>query len=75
MKDILQSLETATGVENIGPEKNPVLIAAEHGCYKILKSILDLGEEIGVEPFTSCFNLNACNDVGKNVFHIGITST
>ena len=75
MSDIIQSLEAATGEENITAEKNPVLIAAEHGCYKILKSILDLGEEIGAEPFKSWFNLNACNDAGKNVFHIGITIT
>ena len=73
LRDILQCLETATGEENIEPEKNPILIAAEHGCYKILKSILDLGEEISVEPFKSWFNLDACNDAGKNVLHIGIT--
>jgi hypothetical protein len=68
-------LETATGKENIEPEKNPVLIAAEHGCYKILKSIIDLGEEIRVEPFKKWFNLDVSNDAGKNVLHLGISIT
>ena len=48
-------------------EENPLLLAAEYGSYKILKSITELGDKIRTrEDFT----FDDCNEYGENVLHL-----
>ena len=53
--------------------KSPLLVAAKYGCHKILKSILDLNEQMQYEPYN--INLNDFNAHGENILHLGITIT
>ena len=48
--------------------ENPLLVAAEFGCFKILKSIIQLGDSTQEETF----NFDDCNDNGETLLHLGI---
>ena len=48
-------------------QENPLLLAAEYGSYKILKSIVELGDDIKNQ---NDFTFDDCNDEGENVLHL-----
>ena len=48
-------------------QENPLLLAAEYGSYKILKSIVELGDDI---ENRDDFTFDDCNDEGENVLHL-----
>ena len=49
-------------------KESPLLLAAEYGSYKILKSIMELGDNI--ENHQDDFTLDDCNAEGENVLHL-----
>ena len=49
-------------------KESPLLLAAEYGSYKILKSIMELGDNI--ENHQDDFTLDDCNADGENVLHL-----
>ena len=54
-------------LKKFGFKENPLLLAAESGSYKIMKSILELGDKIrNQEDFT----FDDCNKDGENVLHL-----
>ena len=50
-----------------GGQENPLLLAAESGSYKILKSIVEIGPEI---LDREDFSFADCNEEGENVLHM-----
>ena len=48
-------------------QENPLLLAAESGSYKILKSIVEIGPEI---LSREDFSFADCNEEGENILHI-----
>ena len=48
-------------------QENPLLLAAESGSYKILKSIVEIGPEI---LDREDFSFADCNEEGENVLHM-----
>ena len=48
-------------------KENPLLLAAEFGCYKILKFIVELGDEKTLQQF----DLEDCDHNGNNILHLG----
>ena len=50
-----------------GRQEKPLLLAAESGSYKILKSIVEIGPEI---LDREDFSFADCNDEGENVLHV-----
>ena len=77
IKTLIQSLETED-LESLirimkeeGIQENPLLLAAEFGSYKILKSIVELGAQ-GIERLkTLNFTFEDCNKIEENVLHLG----
>ena len=49
-------------------KESPLLLAAEYGSYKILKSITELGEDI--KDHQNDFTFDDCNEEGENVLHL-----
>ena len=49
-------------------KESPLLLAAEYGSYKILKSIMELGDNI--ENHQDDFTLDDFNAEGENVLHL-----
>ena len=77
IKTLIQSLETEdlesliSKMKEEGIQENPLLIAAEFGSYKILKSIVELGAQ-GIERLkTLNFTFEDCNKIDENVLHLG----
>ena len=50
-----------------GRQEKALLLAAEFGSYKILKSIVEIGPEI---LDREDFSFADCNDEGENVLHM-----
>ena len=54
---------------------NPLLLAAEYGCHKILKQIVGLDEEqlkqMQTETGGQSFSFDDCNQNGENILHLG----
>lgn len=48
-------------------QESPLLLAAEYGSYKILKSIAESGDNI---KNRKDFTFDDCNDEGENVLHL-----
>ena len=66
----LENQDLNTFVQGISDRKdgeNPLLLAAELGCHKILKLIVGLGDEIATQGFT----FDACNQNEENILHLG----
>ena len=61
----LDSLLIALKME--GRQEKALLLAAEFGSYKILKSIVEIGPEI---LDREDFSFADCNDEGENVLHM-----
>ena len=51
-------------------KETPLLVAAEIGSYKILKSIIELATT-NFEEFKKKINFDHCNERGHNVLHLG----
>ena len=79
MKDLIYNLENedldnfVNGIvawKKLGLGKgNPLLLAAEFGCHKILKQIVGIDEDkLKVEER---FRLDDCNEKGENILHLG----
>ena len=54
---------------------NPLLLAAEYGCHKILKQIVDLGDGIKEYEQMSAsigFKFSDCNNNGENFLLLGL---
>ena len=49
-------------------KESPLLLAAEYGSYKILKSIMELGDDI--KNHQEDFTFDDCNEAGENVLHL-----
>ena len=70
---LIRSLETedlkglVNKLDENNVKDNPLLLAAEYGSYKILKSILDLKDQIVMQDFS----FDDCNEEGENVLHLG----
>ena len=66
----LENQDLNTFVQGIAERQdgeNPLLLAAELGCHKILKLIVGLGDGIT----THGFNFDACNQNEENILHLG----
>ena len=54
---------------------NPLLLAAEFGCHKILKKIVGLDEDqlrlMETREGGQQFSLDDCNENGENILHLG----
>ena len=54
---------------------NPLLLAAEYGCHKILKKIVGLDEDqlrlMETREGGQQFSLDDCNENGENILHLG----
>ena len=64
--------ENKEGANNIG--LNPLLLAAEYGCHKILKQIVDLGDGIREYEQMSAsigFKFSDCYNNGENFLLLG----
>ena len=73
VKSVIESLQEEDlnnlqeRIKELGLKENPLLLAAEYGSYKILKSITELGDKIRTrEDFT----FDDCNEYGENVLHL-----
>ena len=55
------------GIKTKMDKENPMLLAAEFGCYKILKFIVELGDEKILQQF----DLDDCDHNGNNILHLG----
>ena len=51
-------------------KETPLLVAADFGNYKILKSIIELAAS-SFDEFKKRFNFDHCNERGHNVIHLG----
>ena len=73
MKSIINSLKNEDldslliELKEKNGQENPLLLAAESGSYKILRSIVELGPEtLDREDFSFA----DCNEEGENVLHM-----
>ena len=55
------------GIKTKMDKENPMLLAAEFGYYKILKFIVELGDEKILQQF----DLDDCDYNGNNILHLG----
>ena len=51
--------------------ENPLLVAAEFGCYKVLKSIIELAANDFDTFKKQKFNFDDCNKCDDNLLHLG----
>ena len=72
MKDLIYNLENEdldNFVNGIAAKGNPLLLAAEFGCHKILKQIVGIDKKNLEED--ERFSLDDCHENGENILHLG----